>query len=157
MRKCCATAAVQEKGHGSSPCGRADVENGGVMMNEFPPKYLEVVQECSGTDTPLMKVTEYLEQLFAAGIEEEDLPVVQPIFQKRIWDRFQAGGGPEKLGKVIDDLSREDSRLHMEGGSWTNNISWVRGYDALLDPMQPVSSLFYEKVLKPKLPTNEHR
>ena len=101
-------------------------------MNEFPPKYLEVVQECSGTKTPLMNVTEYLEQLFAAGIGERDLPVVQPIFQKRIWDRFQAGGGPAKLGKVIDDLSREDSRFHMEGGSWTNNISWVGGYDALL-------------------------
>ena len=26
----------------------ADGENGGVMMNEFPPKYLEVVRECSG-------------------------------------------------------------------------------------------------------------
>jgi len=135
----------------------ADGENGGVMMNEFPPKYLEVVQECSGTKTPLMNVTEYLEQLFAAGIGERDLPVVQPIFQKRIWDRFQAGGGPAKLGKVIDELSREDSRFHMEGGSWTNNISWVGGYDALLDPMLRVSSLFYEKVLKPKLPINEHR
>jgi hypothetical protein len=25
MRKCCATAAVQEKGHGVLPCGSADV------------------------------------------------------------------------------------------------------------------------------------
>ena len=24
----------------------------------------------------------------------------------------------------------------MEGGSWTNNISWVRGYDSLLGPME---------------------
>lgn len=32
----------------------ADGENGGVMMNEFPPKYLEVVRESSGMDTPLM-------------------------------------------------------------------------------------------------------
>ena len=27
----------------------ADGENGGVMMNEFPPKYLEVMRECSGS------------------------------------------------------------------------------------------------------------
>ena len=32
----------------------ADGENGGVMMNEFPPKYLEVVREASHADTPLM-------------------------------------------------------------------------------------------------------
>ena len=30
----------------------ADGENGGVMMNEFPPKYLEVIRECSGSRTP---------------------------------------------------------------------------------------------------------
>jgi hypothetical protein len=34
------------------------------MMNEFPPKYVEVVRECSGTRTPMLNVTEYLEQLF---------------------------------------------------------------------------------------------
>ena len=27
----------------------ADGENGGVMMNEFPPKYHQVVRECSGS------------------------------------------------------------------------------------------------------------
>jgi hypothetical protein len=30
----------------------ADGENGGVMMNEFPPKYLGVMRECSGSLTP---------------------------------------------------------------------------------------------------------
>lgn len=60
----------------------ADGENGGVMMNEFPPKYFEVVREASGTETPLMNVTEYLEFLFDLGITENDLPPVQPLFQK---------------------------------------------------------------------------
>src|SRR5512142_1417854 len=64
----------------------ADGENGGVMMNEFPGKYMEVMRECSGSNTPAMNATEYLEHLFAQGIKEEDLPVVQPICQKRIWD-----------------------------------------------------------------------
>ncbi len=35
----------------------------------------------------------------------------------------------------------------MEGGSWTNNISWVRGYEHLLGPMESASVLFAEKVL----------
>jgi hypothetical protein len=41
----------------------ADGENGGVMMNEFPPKYLVVMRECSGSLTPAVSVTEYLEVL----------------------------------------------------------------------------------------------
>jgi len=135
----------------------ADGENGGVMMNEFPSKYMEVVRECSGSDTPIMNVTEYLEHLFATGIKEGDLPVLQPLFQKRIWDRFKAGEGAEKLAAVIEALRKEDSRFHVEGGSWTNNISWVRGYDALLGPMERVSSLFYEKALKPGVPSNQYR
>ena len=135
----------------------ADGENGGVMMNEFPPKYLEVVRESSGSETPLMNVTEYLEHLFATGIREEDLPVLQPLYQKRIWDRFEPGGGPERLAALVKDLEREDHRFHMEGGSWTNNISWVRGYESLLGPMEKVSSLFYEKAIRPGISPREHR
>jgi len=135
----------------------ADGENGGVMMNEFPPKYFEVAGESSGSDVPLMNVTEYLEHLRAAGVSQGDLPVLQPLFQKRIWDRFGPGEGPDKLAGVIEQLRREDSRFHVEGGSWTNNISWVRGYDDLIGPIERVSSLFYEKVLKPGQPTDEHR
>jgi len=135
----------------------ADGENGGVMMNEFPPKYFDVVRESSGSETPLMNISEYLEHLFALGVKEDDLPPLQPIFQRRIWDRFKPGEGPEKLSGVIQELHKADSRFTMEGGSWTINISWVRGYDALLGPMERVSSLFYEKVLKPHVPTSEAR
>jgi len=135
----------------------ADGENGGVMMNEFPPKYQEVVRESSGSRTPLMNATEYLEHLFAQGIQEKDLPVLQPIHQKRIWDRFKVGDGPEKLASLIEQLKKEDHRFHMEGGSWTNDISWVRGYENVLGPMEKVSSLFNEKVLKAKIPTSDQR
>jgi Glycosyl hydrolase family 57 len=135
----------------------ADGENGGVMMNEFPQKYMEVMRECSGSDVPAMNVTEYLEQLAANGIHEKDFPPLQPLFQKRIWDRFKPGGGPEKLAGVIEQLKKEDNRFHMEGGSWTNNISWVQGYEKLLGPMEKVSSLFYEKVIKPKISPHERR
>jgi hypothetical protein len=135
----------------------ADGENGGVMMNEFPEKYMEVARASSGSDVPMMNGTEYLEHLFAMGITEDDLPVVQPIHQKKIWDNFKPGDGDEKLAKTIEEVKQSDHRFHMEGGSWTNDISWVRGYDNVLGPMERVSSQFHEKVIKPGLPTNDHR
>lgn len=135
----------------------ADGENGGVMMNEFPPKYLEVVRESSGMDTPLMNGTEYLEHLFASGVTDEALPVLQPLFQKRIWDRFEPGGGPQRLAEIIKNLERENHRFNMEGGSWTNNISWVQGYESLIGPMEKVSALFYEKAIRPDVSSREPR
>jgi hypothetical protein len=125
----------------------ADGENGGVMMNEFPPKYLQVVRECSGSRTPIMNVTEYLEQLFAGGVQPGDLPVVQPLFQHRIWEQMAPGDGPDRLAEVVNQLRTDDDRFHMEGGSWTSDLSWVRGYDDVLIPMDKASSLFHERVL----------
>jgi hypothetical protein len=125
----------------------ADGENGGVMMNEFPPKYFQVMREPSGSSTPIMNVGEYLDQLFATGVTEADLPVAQPILQHRIWERMSPGEGPGRLRAVVEELRREDGRFHMEGGSWTNNISWVRGYDRVLIPMERASALFSERVL----------
>jgi len=132
----------------------ADGENGGVMMNEFPPKYTAVVKEASGSDTPLMHVTEYLEHLSAAGVREDDFPVVQPLFQKAIWDRFSPGETKEKLNGVIDELKRDNSTFHMDGGSWTSNISWIEGYNSVLQPMEEASSLFYRNVLSQGIATD---
>jgi hypothetical protein len=133
----------------------ADGENGGVMMNEFPPKYLEVVRECSGSATPILNGTEYVERLFATGVTESDLPVVQPLLQHRIWQRMRPGDGPDGLAKVIEELRRGDGRFHMEGGSWTNDISWIRGYDSLLIPMDRASAEFHERVLALDIPTSD--
>jgi hypothetical protein len=135
----------------------ADGENGGVMMNEFPPKFMEVMSESSGSDTPAMNVTEYLEQLSALGIDEESFPVIQPLFQKAIWEHMQPGDGPDKLQKVIETLSREDHRFHMEGGSWTNNLSWVQGYEHVLKPMEEASAHFYKTVIKPGIAPSDPR
>ena len=135
----------------------ADGENGGVMMNEFPDKFFEAVRNSSGSETPIMNGTEYLEHLAAAGIKDSDLPVIQPIFQKMIWDRMKPGDGPDKLAKVIEDCKQADHRFNMDGGSWTNNISWVQGYDDVLTAMDRTSARFFEKVLKPGAPTNEDR
>jgi hypothetical protein len=45
----------------------------------------------------------------------------------------------------------------MEGGSWTNDLSWVRGYDRVLLPMEQASSLFRERVLARGVPTDDPR
>jgi hypothetical protein len=135
----------------------ADGENGGVMMNEFPHKFFEVSNDSTGSKNPLMNVTEYLEHLQAAGIKEEDFPVVQPVKQKVLWEHFQAGDGPEKLTQVIEKLKKEDHQFHMDGGSWTNDISWIKGYENVLGKMGEVSALFFEKALKGQTPTNEHK
>jgi len=133
----------------------ADGENGGVMMNEFPGKYLEVMRESSGSRTPALNGTEYLERLFASGVTEHDLPVLRPLFQHRIWERIEPGDGPDRLAEVIGQLRQEDGRFHMDGGSWTNNISWVRGYDELLIPMDRASAEFHERILARDIPTSD--
>lgn len=48
------------------------------------------------------------------------------ILQKRIWDRLPEAAGPERLATLLEELKAEDGRFHVEGGSWTNDISWVR-------------------------------
>jgi hypothetical protein len=135
----------------------ADGENRGVMMNKFPPMYLEVVRECSGTRTPMLNVTEYLEQLFASGVQPADLPVIQPLYQHRIWQQLGPGDGPDRLADVIEQLQHEDDRFHVEGGSWTSDLSWVRGYDQVLAPMERASALFHERILARGVPSDDPR
>ena len=133
----------------------ADGENGGVMMNEFPAKYLEVMREASGSDVPAVNGTEYLEYLETLGMTEANFPAIQPLMQKRIWDRFRNSSGPDAMEKVIEELRKEDNRFHMEGGSWTNNLSWVKGYGHILSAMEEVSALFADKTRDAR--TSEHR
>ena len=135
----------------------ADGENGGVMMNEFPSKYLEAVRASSGSATPALNATKYLEHLAAMGIGEEAFPTLQPLFQQRIWQRMSPGDGPERLAAVIEELRREDGRFHVEGGSWTSNLSWVKGYDSVLQPMEEASANFYATVIEPGIASSDPR
>lgn len=122
-----------------------DGENGGVIMNEFPPMFLRTMHDTSHTATPPMNGGEYLEHLAAAGVRQSDLPVIQPIFQSRIWERCNPASGTAELERVIGELRRADPTFHVEGGSWTSDISWVKGYDNVLGPMEQASALFAEK------------
>jgi hypothetical protein len=122
----------------------ADGENGGVMMNEFPGKFAEVVRTSSHTPVPLMNVSEYLECLRGLGVVDADFPVLQPKGQKRIWDRVGAGVSPEAIELAVSDIKLSEASFSLEGGSWTNDLSWVRGYGNLLDPMQEQSVRFHQ-------------
>jgi hypothetical protein len=135
----------------------SDGENGGVIMNEFPSKYLQVRAEASHSDVPPTNIGEYLGYLESIGVIEDDLPSIQPIMQKRIWDAFPEGTGPEVMRKTIDELYRQDNRFNVEGGSWTNNISWVRGYQQVLGPMEAASASFSQKVLSRDVSPAESR
>jgi len=135
----------------------ADGENGGVMMNEFPPKFLQVTTDMSGTNHPPVNVSEYLEYLESLGVTENDFTPIQPLMQKRIWDRFHDGDGPDAMEDLIAKLKKEDHRFHMEGGSWTNNISWTRGYEHILGPMEEASALFDKKVRQAGVPPTDPR
>jgi hypothetical protein len=135
----------------------ADGENGGVMMNEFPPKYREVVGQASGSDVPMMNVSEYLEFLFEMGLGVTDFAELRPVHQGRIWERMAPGDGPERLKKVIAELEQDHQPFHMEGGSWTNDLSWVSGYEDVLSAMEQSSALFEQIATQSAVPTNDAR
>jgi hypothetical protein len=123
-----------------------DGENGGVMMNEFPANYKGAWYQIGTAGVVGMNGTEYLEMLFGAGISEGDFAPVQPLHQHAIWERVGPHPAPDRVAEAIEEAKRSDHRFHMEGGSWTNNLSWVRGYDNVLDPINKLSAQFHEKL-----------
>jgi len=127
------------------PCATqiSDGENGGVMINEFPSAYKQTWWQ-TGTEGVIgLNGTEYLELLAAIGLTEKDFAPIQPLHQHKIWQR--AGNKPsyEIVARIIEELRKEDPRFSMEGASWTNNLSWVHGYENVLDPMNKLSAKFH--------------
>ena len=104
-----------------------------------------------------MNVTEYLEHLEGLGLSETDFPELQPLHQKLIWDEMSPGDGPDRLTETIERLRRRHDRFDMEGGSWTNNLSWVRGYDDVLSAMDRASAHFEQVLGNSSGLCNEHR
>ncbi len=124
----------------------ADGENGGVMMNEFPSAYTQAYQKLrEQSRTVAMNGTEYLEQLEAAGVQERDYPAIQAVQQHRLWQQLGTSNGPAAVEAAIANLKASDAGFSMEGASWTNNLSWVEGYDNVLEPMQQLSAHFHQR------------
>ncbi len=133
-------------------CQIGDGENGGVMMNEFPGMFRQAMSETTGSGSPAMNGTEYLEHVRAAGFTDADFPVIMPKWSKLLFENFKPG---DDLNKAIEACKQQDGRFTMEGGSWTNNISWTQGYENVLGPMEKASALFAEKTKN--IPTTDIR
>ncbi|MBE9208048.1 glycosyl hydrolase family 57 [Nostoc sp. LEGE 06077] len=131
-----------------------DGENGGVMMNEFPSAFKQAwwdIVNHGGGKSGVVGVcgTEYLELIAAAGCKTEDYPACQPVGQHQIWQRVSLDNcQPEAVENAIQELKQINPNFHMDGASWTNHISWVKGYENVLSPMNQLSSLFHEKIDK---------
>jgi hypothetical protein len=124
----------------------ADGENGGVMMNEFPrdfsPTWYQIKEQ---GEVVGFNGTEYLELVEATGVKPEDYPACQAVGQAKIWAKVGDNINPEAVEKVIADLEANDPQFHTDGASWTNNLSWVQGYENVLEPMNKLSALFHQK------------
>lgn len=129
----------------------ADGENGGVMMHEFERDYSPVWYDIKDNGRSHQGVagvngTEYIELLEAAGISADDYPVCQAVQQHKIWQRVDPSATtPEKVEQAIQELKQSDHQFSMDGASWTNDLSWVQGYENVLEPMNRLSALFHEK------------
>ncbi|MEO1003319.1 MAG: glycosyl hydrolase family 57 [Cyanobacteria bacterium J06638_7] len=131
----------------------ADGENGGVMMNEFPPAFRQAHQRIAAGQgatpaTVAINGTEYLELLEAAGVTSAAFPRIQAVGQHRLWQ--QLGGPPTEAGSpaasaaAIARLQAADPSFSMEGASWTSDLSWVAGYANVLKPMNQLSAGFHQ-------------
>ena len=47
--------------------------------------------------------------------------------------------------------------FHMDGGSWTNDLSWVRGYEDVLSAMEASSAKFDRVIRKGRMTTGDPR
>jgi hypothetical protein len=132
-----------------------DGENGGVMMNEFPSAYRQAVRQFGTEDVVNINVTEYLEMLEQGGVRERMFPACRPIRQGRVFERISKWE-PGAADRAVAEIRREKPGFSLEGGSWTNNISWVSGYENVLTPMNRLSALFHQVVDNRPIDTNSH-
>lgn len=127
----------------------ADGENGGVMMNEYPRDFMPVWYDIKdngkgSTGVVGLNGTEYLELLEVAGVRPEDYPTCQAVGQHRVWEKVDRAT-PEAVENAIAQLRESDPQFNMDGASWTNNLSWVKGYENVLEPMNQLSANFHRK------------
>ncbi|NET36724.1 MAG: glycosyl hydrolase family 57 [Cyanothece sp. SIO1E1] len=127
----------------------ADGENGGVMMNEYPRDFHPVwyeIRDRGNSGVVGLHGTEYLELIEAAGVNPDDYPACQAAHQHKIWQQVDpAQATPALVERAIAHLQATDPQFSMEGASWTNDLSWVSGYENVLEPMNQLSAQFHQK------------
>ncbi|MGE5658699.1 MAG: glycosyl hydrolase family 57 [Actinomycetota bacterium] len=139
-----------------------DGENGGVMMNEFPSAFKKAWQEVANSGGGKsgavgLNGTEYLELIEMAGCTPDDYPCCQAVNQHLIWELVSPeNSNPELVAKAIETLKQNHHHFHVDGASWTNHISWVKGYENVLTPLNQLSALFHQKIDPLKTGTGEN-
>jgi hypothetical protein len=125
----------------------SDGENGGVMMNEFPPAFKQAWGDARHSSTAGFTGSEYLELIAAAGCHPDTYPACQAIGQYRIWQRVEPETAtPEAVAEAIQAIQQEQPNFHMDGASWTSDLSWVNGYENVLTPMSQLSAQFHQAI-----------
>ncbi|MEL6602053.1 MAG: glycosyl hydrolase family 57 [Cyanobacteria bacterium J06614_10] len=144
----------QDIGGVSVPCcvsQIADGENGGVMMNEYGRDFVPFWSGIKDNGRSVEGVvglngTEYIEMIEAAGVNPDDYPKCQAVSQHKIWQKVDPTSATlEAVSQAIEELQATDHQFHMDGASWTNDLSWVNGYENVLGPMNQLSANFHQK------------
>lgn len=121
----------------------ADGENGGVMMNEFPSAFIQAHHKLRDqAGTAAINGSEYLDLVEAS---KADFPTIQAVRQHQLWQQLGSDQGPEAVDTAIEACTASHPGFAMEGASWTNNLSWVEGYENVLGPMQQLSAAFHQR------------
>jgi len=127
-------------------CQIGDGENGGVMMNEFPRDYNREFEGGIGTTGVVaFNGSEYLDHLYARGVNPKDFLPVQPVSQHRIWAEVGDKFGPEAADQAVDRIKQQDAGFNLDRASWTSDRNWVEGYSHVLDPINKLSAAFHAK------------
>jgi len=115
------------------------------MMNEFPANYKRNWYATEMNGIAGLNGSEYLDMLAMDKITEDDFMPIQPIHQNAIWQRVGERPTPQAVENAIKEAKDRDSRFDMAGGSRTNNLSWVKNYEGVLDRMHKLSVLFHSR------------
>ena len=111
-------------------------------MNEFPRDFPPIWHELSRQSANAgFTGTEYIELVEAAGVGQGDYPTCQAVGQHLIWSMVDNTG--LDVDTAIKQLKATDPSFNMEGGSWTNERSWVDGYREVMEPMERLSVEFH--------------
>ena len=60
--------------------------------------------------------------------------------------------GPGACDEAIARIKQKDAGFNLDKGSWTNDKSWIKGYESVLDPINKLSVAFHEKFDSKKEP-----
>jgi len=116
-------------------------------MNEFPRDYNKEFENIGTTGVAALNGSEYLDMLYAQGVDPKAFLPVQPVSQHRIWKQVQDSGSCDSgsADRAIDEIRKNDQGFNLDRASWTSDRNWVEGYADVLDPINKLSASFHTR------------